>query len=72
MLTVHNAERTARQNLDVGIAEQHAVTFSQGWQPRGSYLIALSIHHSSESYDQVVHDVALQNLHVIFCKDREE
>lgn len=57
--------------FDVGIAEQHAVTFSAGLATRG--LIPFCNIYSSfmqRAYDQVVHDVALQNLHVVFCLDR--
>jgi 1-deoxy-D-xylulose-5-phosphate synthase len=57
--------------FDVGIAEQHAVTFSAGLATQG--LIPFCNIYSSfmqRSYDQVVHDVALQNLNVIFCLDR--
>ncbi len=57
--------------FDVGIAEQHAVTFSAGLATQG--MIPFCNIYSSfmqRAYDQVVHDVALQNLHVIFCMDR--
>ncbi|MCC6383883.1 MAG: 1-deoxy-D-xylulose-5-phosphate synthase [Bacteroidia bacterium] len=57
--------------FDVGIAEQHAVTFSAGLATQG--LIPFCNIYSSfmqRGYDQVIHDVALQNLHVIFCLDR--
>jgi 1-deoxy-D-xylulose-5-phosphate synthase len=57
--------------FDVGIAEQHAVTFSAGLATQG--IIPFCNIYSSfmqRAYDQVVHDVALQNLHVIFCMDR--
>ncbi|HNP97644.1 MAG TPA: 1-deoxy-D-xylulose-5-phosphate synthase [Bacteroidia bacterium] len=57
--------------FDVGIAEQHAVTFSAGLAIQG--LIPFCNIYSSfmqRGYDQVVHDVALQNLHVVFCLDR--
>jgi 1-deoxy-D-xylulose-5-phosphate synthase len=57
--------------FDVGIAEQHAVTFSAGLATQG--LIPFCNIYSSfmqRAYDQVVHDVALQNLQVIFCLDR--
>jgi 1-deoxy-D-xylulose-5-phosphate synthase len=57
--------------FDVGIAEQHAVTFSAGLATQG--LIPFCNIYSTfmqRAYDQVVHDVALQNLHVIFCMDR--
>ncbi len=57
--------------IDVGIAEQHAVTFSAGLATSG--MIPFCNIYSSfmqRAFDQVVHDVALQNLHVIFCLDR--
>lgn len=57
--------------FDVGIAEQHAVTFSAGLATQG--LIPYCNIYSSfmqRAYDQVVHDVALQNLNVVFCLDR--
>ncbi|MCF1750501.1 1-deoxy-D-xylulose-5-phosphate synthase [Mariniradius sediminis] len=57
--------------FDVGIAEQHAVTFSAGLATQG--LIPFCNIYSSfmqRAYDQVVHDVALQNLQVVFCLDR--
>jgi 1-deoxy-D-xylulose-5-phosphate synthase len=56
---------------DVGIAEQHAVTFSAGLATQG--LIPYCHIYSSfiqRAYDQIIHDVALQNLHVVFCIDR--
>lgn len=59
------------RGFDVGIAEQHAVTFSAGLAARG--LIPFCNVYSSflqRAYDQVIHDVALQNLPVIFCLDR--
>jgi 1-deoxy-D-xylulose-5-phosphate synthase len=57
--------------FDVGIAEQHAVTFSAGLATQG--LIPFCNIYSSfmqRAFDQVIHDVALQNLHVVFCLDR--
>jgi 1-deoxy-D-xylulose-5-phosphate synthase len=57
--------------IDVGIAEQHAVTFSAGLATQG--LVPFCNIYSSfmqRAYDQVVHDVCIQNLHVIFCLDR--
>jgi 1-deoxy-D-xylulose-5-phosphate synthase len=57
--------------FDVGIAEQHAVTFSAGMAARG--LIPFCNIYSSfmqRAYDQVIHDVALQGLNVVFCLDR--
>ncbi|MDX1651000.1 MAG: 1-deoxy-D-xylulose-5-phosphate synthase [Brumimicrobium sp.] len=57
--------------FDVGIAEQHAVTFSAGLATQG--MIPFCNIYSSfmqRAYDQVIHDVALQNLNVVFCLDR--
>jgi 1-deoxy-D-xylulose-5-phosphate synthase len=57
--------------FDVGIAEQHAVTFSAGLASEG--MIPFCNVYSSffqRAYDQAIHDVALQNLPVIFCLDR--
>jgi 1-deoxy-D-xylulose-5-phosphate synthase len=59
------------RTYDVGIAEQHAVTFSAGLATQG--MIPYCIIYSSflqRAYDQLIHDVALQNLHVVFCVDR--
>lgn len=57
--------------FDVGIAEQHAVTFSAGLAAQG-LLPFCNIYSSfmQRAYDQVLHDVALQNLDVVFCLDR--
>lgn len=57
--------------FDVGIAEQHAVTFSAGLAASG--IIPVFAVYSSflqRAYDQILHDVCLQNLHVIFLVDR--
>lgn len=57
--------------FDVGIAEQHAVTFSAGLATQG--LVPFCNIYSTfmqRAYDQVIHDVALQNLPVVFCLDR--
>ncbi|NHM05930.1 1-deoxy-D-xylulose-5-phosphate synthase [Flavobacterium sp. CYK-4] len=57
--------------LDVGIAEQHAVTLSAGMATQGM-VVFCNIYSTflQRAYDQVIHDVALQNLPVIFCLDR--
>jgi len=57
--------------FDVGIAEQHAVTFSAGLAATGMTPFC-NIYSSfmQRAYDQVIHDVALQNLNVVFCLDR--
>jgi 1-deoxy-D-xylulose-5-phosphate synthase len=59
------------RTYDVGIAEQHAVTFSAGLAATG--MIPFCNIYSSfmqRAYDQVIHDVAIQNLPVVFCLDR--
>ena len=59
------------RSFDVGIAEQHAVTFSAGMATQG--LVPFCNIYSSfmqRAYDQVIHDVAIQNLNVVFCLDR--
>jgi 1-deoxy-D-xylulose-5-phosphate synthase len=59
------------RTYDVGIAEQHAVTFSAGLATQGKVPFC-NIYSSfmQRAYDQVIHDVALQNLNVVFCLDR--
>ncbi len=64
-------EAMPERAFDVGIAEQHAVTFSAGMATQG--LIPFCNIYSSfmqRAYDQVIHDVAIQNLNVVFCLDR--
>ena len=57
--------------FDVGIAEQHAVTLAAGMATQGM-IVYCNIYSTFllRAYDQVIHDVALQNLPVIFCLDR--
>jgi 1-deoxy-D-xylulose-5-phosphate synthase len=60
-----------KRAFDVGIAEQHAVTFSAGLATQG--MVPFCNIYSSfmqRAYDQVLHDVAIQNLNVVFCLDR--
>lgn len=67
----HMMEQIPDRAFDVGIAEQHAVTLSAGMATEG--LIPFCNIYSTflqRAYDQVIHDVALQNLPVIFCLDR--
>jgi 1-deoxy-D-xylulose-5-phosphate synthase len=64
-------KRFPDRTFDVGIAEQHAVTLSAGMATQG--IIPFCNIYSTflqRSYDQIIHDVALQNLPVIFCLDR--
>ena len=64
-------KKMPERTYDVGIAEQHAVTFSAGMATQGM-LPFCNIYSSfmQRAYDQVIHDVALQNLNVVFCLDR--
>ncbi|WP_116496266.1 1-deoxy-D-xylulose-5-phosphate synthase [Balneicella halophila] len=59
------------RSFDVGIAEGHAVTFSAGLATKG-YMPFCNIYSTfmQRAYDNVIHDVALQNLDVVFCLDR--
>ncbi len=64
-------EQMPNRAIDVGIAEQHAVTLSAGMATQGM-VVFCNIYSTflQRAYDQVIHDVALQNLPVIFCLDR--
>ncbi len=65
------AEEFPKRFFDVGIAEQHAVTFSSGLAKNGLVpVFAVYSTFLQRSYDQLVHDVAMQNLKVIFAIDR--
>lgn len=68
---LHFAENYPERFFDVGIAEEHAVTFSAGLAKGGmSPYFAVYSTFLQRGYDQVLHDAALQNLHVCFCIDR--
>lgn len=57
--------------FDVGIAEGHAVTFAAGLAAGGKVpFCAIYSSFMQRAYDNLIHDVALQNLHVVFCLDR--
>lgn len=64
-------EAFPKRAFDVGIAEQHAVTLAAGMATQGMTVFC-NIYSTflQRAYDQVIHDVALQNLPVIFCLDR--
>jgi len=64
-------EKIPNRAFDVGICEQHAVTLSAGLATQGMKVFC-NIYSSfmQRAYDQVVHDVAIQNLPVVFCLDR--
>ena len=59
------------RTYDVGIAEQHAVTFAGGMATEG-YIPVVAIYSTflQRGYDEILHDVCLQNLHVVFALDR--
>ena len=57
--------------IDVGIAEQHALTYSSGIAASGHVaVVAIYSTFIQRAYDQIIHDIALQNLPVIICMDR--
>jgi 1-deoxy-D-xylulose-5-phosphate synthase len=64
-------DKMPKRALDVGIAEQHAVTLSAGLAVQGMKVYC-NIYSSfmQRAYDMVIHDVAIQNLPVVFCLDR--
>ena len=64
-------EKMPDRTFDVGIAEEHAVTFAAGLAAQG--MVPFCNIYSTfmqRAYDQIIHDVALQNLNVVFCLDR--
>ncbi len=64
-------QKFPRRYFDVGIAEQHAVTFAAGLACQGAKpVVAIYSTFLQRAYDQLVHDVALQNLPVMFAVDR--
>lgn len=67
----HLMERYPDRTFDVGIAEAHAVTFSAALAAQGKKVVcALYSTFLQRAYDQLIHDVALQKLPVLFCIDR--
>jgi 1-deoxy-D-xylulose-5-phosphate synthase len=67
----HLATALPQQFFDVGIAEEHAVLFAAGMATKGFRPVcAIYSTFLQRAYDQVIHDVALQNLPVTFCMDR--
>ena len=68
---VEYAEKFPERYFDVGIAEQHAVTLAAGFATEGlKPVVAIYSTFLQRGYDQLVHDVALQNLPVLFAIDR--
>ena len=65
------SERFPKRYFDVGIAEQHAVTFAAGLACEGMKpVVAIYSTFLQRGYDQLIHDVAIQNLPVVFALDR--
>ncbi|MBI5188096.1 MAG: 1-deoxy-D-xylulose-5-phosphate synthase [Nitrospirae bacterium] len=65
------AERYPDRFYDVGIAEPHAVTFAAGLATQGlKPVVAIYSTFLQRAYDEIVHDICLQNLHVVFAIDR--
>ena len=65
------AEQFPNRFFDVGIAEQHALTFAAGLARAGMLpFVPLYSSFYQRGYDQVIHDICLQNLHVVMCVDR--
>ncbi|MCD4679759.1 MAG: 1-deoxy-D-xylulose-5-phosphate synthase [Bacteroidales bacterium] len=64
-------EKMPERAFDVGIAEEHAVTYAAGLAAQG-FIPFCNIYSTfmQRAYDQIIHDVALQNLHVVMCLDR--
>src|SRR3954454_9749791 len=68
---VEYSERFPERYFDVGIAEQHAVTFAAGLACEGMKpVVAIYSTFLQRAYDQLIHDVAIQNLPVVFALDR--
>lgn len=68
---VEFSKRFPERFFDVGIAEQHAVTFAAGMAKSGlKPVVAIYSTFLQRSYDQIIHDIAFQNLHVVFAIDR--
>ncbi len=64
-------QKFPKQYFDVGIAEQHAITFAGGLATQGlKPVVAIYSTFLQRGYDQLIHDIALQNLNVIFAIDR--
>ena len=64
-------EKNPNRYIDVGIAEEHAITYSAGLSASGILpIITIYSTFMQRAYDQIIHDVALQKLPAIFCMDR--
>ena len=68
---IHLSNELPDQFYDVGIAEEHAVLFAAGLATKGiKPVVAIYSTFLQRAFDQVIHDVCLQNLPVVFCMDR--
>lgn len=68
---IHLSKEVPTQFYDVGIAEEHAVLFAAGLASRGiKPVVAIYSTFLQRAFDQIIHDVCLQNLPVVFCMDR--
>jgi 1-deoxy-D-xylulose-5-phosphate synthase len=67
----HFAQKFPKRFFDVGIAEAHAVSFAAGMAKNG-FIPVFAVYSTflQRAYDQILHDVCLQNLHVVFAVDR--
>ncbi len=65
------AKMFPKRCIDVGIAEQHALTFAGGLACAGMKpVVAIYSTFLQRAYDQIIHDICIQNLHVVMCLDR--
>ena len=65
------SERFPQRFFDVGIAEEHAVSMASGMAKQGLVpVVAIYSGFLQRAYDMLIHDVSLQDLHVVFCVDR--
>lgn len=68
---IHLSDQVPDQFYDVGIAEEHAVLFAAGLATKGIRpVVAIYSTFLQRAFDQIIHDVCLQNLPVLFCMDR--
>ncbi len=68
---IHLSNEVPKQFYDVGIAEEHAVLFAAGLATKGiKPVVAIYSTFLQRAFDQIIHDVCLQNLPVVFCMDR--
>ncbi len=69
----NGSRKNIRPLFDVGIAEEHAVTSAAGMAAAGlKPVVAVYSSFLQRAYDQVIHDVCIQNLPVVFCVDRAD